>query len=87
MDATNISGQETQAPVAALPASEPKVARRRTRNGPVALRTRVAPQHTAGRNAVVRRIMTDHKLSMIEASKHVKANGLWKNDVKKETQI
>jgi hypothetical protein len=45
---------------------------------PTYLRTRVAPLHTAERNALVRKIMTDMKLSMIEASKYVKANGLWK---------
>ena len=86
MDSTNTTTTiETPAAptTATAPAAPEKVARRRTRNGPVALRTRVAPRHTADRNAVVRRVMTELKLSMIEASKHVKNNGLWKNDVKK----
>ncbi len=87
MDSTNTTATiETPAAApdtAVAPAATEKVARRRTRNGPVALRTRVAPRHTADRNAVVRRVMTELKLSMIEASKHVKNNGLWKNDVKK----
>lgn len=55
-----------------------KARRVRTRNGPVALRTRVAPRHTSERNAVVRKVMTEHKLSMIAASKYVKEHGLWK---------
>jgi hypothetical protein len=65
---------------AAAPAIAPAKTRRRTRNGPVSLRTRVAPRHTAERNAVVRKVMTEKSLSMIEASKYVKANNLWKGD-------
>lgn len=52
--------------------------RRRTRNGPVGLRTRVAPRHTSERNAVVRKVMAEHGLKMIAASKYVKEHGLWK---------
>jgi hypothetical protein len=89
MDAnTNNQALSSTAPAADAPAIAPAVApaiapaktRRRTRNGPVSLRTRVAPRHTAERNAVVRKVMTEKSLSMIEASKYVKANNLWKGD-------
>lgn len=55
-----------------------KQRRVRTRAGPVALRTRVAPRHTSERNAVVRKVMTEQNLSMIAASKYVKEHGLWR---------
>ena len=57
---------------------EGKTARRRSRGGPVGLRTRVAPLHTQQRNAIVRKIMSEKGLKMIEASKYVKEHGLWK---------
>ena len=50
--------------------------RRRSRNGPVPLRTRVAPPE--GRHAIVKRIMQTHNLNMINASKHVKKHKLYK---------
>lgn len=70
------AGMESTEPVVGAGAN---VKRRRTRNGPVALRTRVAPLHTSERNAVVRKVMTEHNLSMIAASKYVKEHGLWKS--------
>lgn len=40
-------------------------------------RTRPAPAHTAERNAIVRRVMNERGVSMIEASKIVRQEGLW----------
>ena len=40
-------------------------------------RTRPAPAHTAARNAIVRQVMRERGVSMIEASKIVRQEGLW----------
>ena len=51
---------------------------RRRRDGTlVPFRTRVAPKHTSDRNAVVRKVMAETKMSMIDASKYVKEHKLW----------
>jgi hypothetical protein len=49
--------------------------RRRTRHGPVPLRTRV-PQPSSRHN-IVKQVMKTHNLSMIDASKHVKKHKLY----------
>ena len=41
-------------------------------------RHRVVSQHTSSRNKVVRQVMAEKNMKMIEASKYVKTHGLWK---------
>jgi hypothetical protein len=41
------------------------------------VKPRIASQHTKSRNEVVKKVMAERGLKMIDASKYVKANNLW----------